>query len=115
MTPTDRETILQSELDALTAEPWASVRLERQRQTDKWGVQDLPDGTGDLFERLRDMVTAECDIATDLNRLTYRHVLLEEVYEALAESDPAKLRAELVQVAAVAIQWVEAIDRRKVK
>lgn len=32
--------------------------------------------------------------------------------EALAESDPARLRAELVQVAAVAVCWIEAIDRR---
>ncbi|MEY9934267.1 hypothetical protein ABH926_008932 [Catenulispora sp. GP43] len=39
-------------------------------------------------------------------------MLLEEVYEALAEVDPAALRAELVQVAAVAAAWVEDIDSR---
>ncbi|PRY56469.1 hypothetical protein [Glycomyces artemisiae] len=39
-------------------------------------------------------------------------ILLEEVYEALAEKDPEAQRAELVQVAAVAATWVEAIDRR---
>ncbi|MFV2172293.1 HNH endonuclease signature motif containing protein [Actinomadura sp. LOL_016] len=39
-------------------------------------------------------------------------VLLEEVYEALAEPDPAKLYAELIQVAAVAQAWAGAIDRR---
>jgi len=31
---------------------------------------------------------------------------------AIAERDPAKLRAELIQVAAVAVQWIQAIDRR---
>ncbi|MFI1165600.1 hypothetical protein ACH4UM_18790 [Streptomyces sp. NPDC020801] len=36
----------------------------------------------------------------------------EEALEALAEDDPGKLRAELVQVAAVAVAWIEAIDRR---
>jgi hypothetical protein len=39
-------------------------------------------------------------------------VLLEEVFEALAETDPAKLRTELVQVAAVIVNWLEDIDSR---
>lgn len=38
-------------------------------------------------------------------------ILREEVFEAAAEDDPAKLRAELVQVAAVAIKMIDAIDR----
>ncbi len=42
----------------------------------------------------------------------WRDILLEEVFEALAEEEPKELRKELVQVAAVAAQWVEAIDRR---
>jgi hypothetical protein len=45
---------------------------------------------------------------------TWRDILLEEVAEAFAEDDPGRLRAELIQVAAVATQWVEAIDRRGV-
>lgn len=39
-------------------------------------------------------------------------ILLEEVYEALAEADPAKLRTELIQVAAVCAAWVHDLDRR---
>ncbi|TIH26025.1 NUDIX hydrolase, partial [Subtercola vilae] len=42
----------------------------------------------------------------------WQDILLEEVFEAFAESDTSKLRTELIQVAAVAQQWVEAIDRR---
>ena len=38
-------------------------------------------------------------------------ILLEEVFEALAEADPVRRRAELVQVAAVAAAEIEAIDR----
>jgi hypothetical protein len=53
-----------------------------------------------------------CQMATADGRVTWRHILTEEVYEAFAESDPTKLRAELVQVAAVAVQWIQAIDRR---
>ena len=35
-----------------------------------------------------------------------------ELSEALAETDPTRLRAELLQVAAVAVRWVTAIDER---
>ena len=44
--------------------------------------------------------------------VTFEHILTEEWAEAMAESDPDALRAELVQVAAVAVQWIEAIDIR---
>jgi len=37
-----------------------------------------------------------------LDGADWLRVLLEEVYEALSKTDPAALRAELVQVAAVA-------------
>lgn len=36
----------------------------------------------------------------------------EEVYEALASETVEDLREELIQVAAVAVSWIEAIDRR---
>lgn len=39
-------------------------------------------------------------------------ILDAEVCEAFDESDSKKLRANLVQVAAVAVNWIEAIDRR---
>lgn len=44
-------------------------------------------------------------------------LLLEQVYTALAEatSDTARLRAELVKLAAVAESWVLALDRREVR
>ena len=40
------------------------------------------------------------------------HLVREEVAEAFAESDPARLREELIQVAALAVSWVEKIDAR---
>ncbi len=46
--------------------------------------------------------------------LTWAHILTEEFYEAMAEEDQARLRAELIQVAAVAVAWIEQIDRRRV-
>jgi hypothetical protein len=70
--------------DATTMRVLDEVQDERRRQDAKWGEQNHPDGT----------------------------IALEEVFEALVETDPAKLRDELLQVAAVAVAWVEAIDRR---
>lgn len=86
---------------------------ERGRQDRKWGEQNHPNGTGGpgrdaLARHFRD----RCNNATKEGRLTWQHILAEEVYEAFAESDPVRLRAELIQVAAVAAAWIEAIDRR---
>ena len=104
------------------------VLTERVRQDQKHGVQDLPDGTGaysvtpdgvrreDTLAEVRRGRAQEaqdaCDRAFTEGRATFRHVLEEEVREAFAEDEPAKLRAELVQVAAVAVKWIEAIGRR---
>ena len=52
------------------------------------------------------------DERVERGSLAWDGILLEEVYEAFAEEDPIKLRSELVQVAAVAVQWIAAIDRR---
>lgn len=93
------------------------VRDERQRQRDKWGddsADDHPDGTsarnyGDVANMARTMTNA----AAIGGAATWRHIIMEELYEALAAVDPVRLRAELVQVAAVAVSWIEAIDRRE--
>ena len=89
------------------------VFSERIRQDHKWGEQNHPDGTGEVTAvRARDHAQAECELAFQEKRGTYRHILTEEYYEVLAETDPRKLRLELIQLAAVAVQWVEALDRR---
>lgn len=86
---------------------------ERALQDDKWGEQNHPDGTGGQFYvDMADLFRRNTDRSARAGSLTWRDVLTEEVYEAYAETDPAALRAELVQVAAVAAAWVEAIDRR---
>lgn len=89
------------------------IRVERENQDAKWGEQNHPDGTGG-HGRLRDADQArrECKRQFAEGSGTWLDILDEEVAEAYAEDDPAKLRAELIQVAAVAVAWVEAIDRR---
>lgn len=93
--------------------PLAAVANEREMQDDKWGEQNHPDGTGSRDDCFGAEITRSvCQEAADAGELTWRLVLEEETAEAYAESDPARLRAELVQVAAVAAAWIEAIDRR---
>ena len=92
----------------------AEVAEERRRQDAKWGEQNHPDGTdGGAFYRERaDWRRRACQDNAAAGTVTWRHILDEEVHEAYCETDPAKLRAELLQVAAVAVAWAAAIDRR---
>lgn len=109
-----------------------AVRDERAAQDAKWGEQNHPDhDPHDIPAVVRGQYAFRAERWKEINahRAEYgcevKHrfpaasctawdgVLLEEVYEALAEEDPAKLRAELIQVAAVAQAWAEAIDRRE--
>ncbi len=89
------------------------VLKERHRQHRKWGEQNHPDGTGDHeFQAAARVARRTCDVEHKAGRGTWEHILSEEFFEALAEEPPARLREELIQVAAVAVAWVEAIDRR---
>jgi hypothetical protein len=100
----------------------AEVRAERARQDARFGRQDHPDGTGpgrDNLVRLAytigeaaDAARQATDRALSRGEVTFAQILAEEAFEALAETDPARLRAELIQVAASAVCWIEAIDRR---
>lgn len=93
------------------------IVAERDAQDALFGVQDLPDGTGPGDDgscvEEADAYRDACDAAFREGRGTYRHVFLEEVFEAMAEHDPAKLRAELVQAVAVGVKWLEALDQRE--
>lgn len=89
------------------------VAVERARQDEKWGEQNHPDGTGRGGSRDRADLTREvCQRAAREGTCTWKLILDEEVAEAMAELEPQRLRAELIQVAAVAVAWAEAIDRR---
>lgn len=107
-----------------TEQVLVEVKGERLRQEAKWGEQNHPNGTGDIWEFCSGQHTGWAkDAADDARRRcqeastkpwgdTYALILNEEVAEAFAEDDPALVREELIQVAAVAVAWVEAIDRR---
>lgn len=100
------------------------VLCERLAQHLKWGRQDHPQGTGPVTHPLSSIPHPNAgahaqarhfrrlaDVRGANGRLTWADILLEETFEALAEDDPEKLRAELVQVAAVAVAMIESLDR----
>jgi hypothetical protein len=103
MTPRNEEHV-----NKLLAEVWT----ERAAQDGVWGEQHHPLGTDEGYVSVAAHWRSTCDAADSLGIVTWRDILLEEVYEALAETDPQKARAELIQVAAVALSMVEDIDLR---
>ena len=110
----------------------ADVVAERKRQNRKWGQQDHRDADPDLLDRPGGATPARladeleiptagrakylCNEAARTGRPSWSVILIEEVAEAVeAIGDDVALRDELVQVAAVAVAWIEAIDRRRVR
>jgi hypothetical protein len=91
----------------------AEIQAERERQDARWGPQNHPDGTGGIeARRIAEDARRNCQAAAERGTVTWLLISDEEHCEALAESDPVKLRAELVQDAAVKVAWIAAIDRR---
>lgn len=91
------------------------VHLERERQDKKYpDCVHLPDGTGGAGrDLLRQLAQALCDRAQRDGKLTHMHILEEEFTEAMAETNQTNLRKELVQIAAVAVKWIEDLDHRR--
>jgi len=100
------------------------VHVERLLQNRKWGEQNHPDRMtmfGTPVFRMAygiesaDYLRRKCNDAFERGDASWDRILLEEVAEAMDEcaaNDTVGLRRELLQVAAVAVAWVEAIDRR---
>lgn len=96
----------------------SEVTRERFDQHTKWGEQNHPDfPVFDAFDAgaqkaMADEARDECQKAFAEGTGSYYHILNEEIAEAYAEyDDPQALRKELIQAAAVAVAWVEKIDR----
>jgi hypothetical protein len=87
---------------------------ERRAQFQQWGEQTIPFGTGDfIFGMMSDNYRAVCQDRTAEGTVTWADVLLEEVFEALAELDPLKLKDELIQVGAVVTAIIERINKQQ--
>lgn len=116
---------------AVTEAVLQEVRRERARQDAKWGEQNHPDAHPVLLSRdggVTPRRLAEehgvptgtrarqmCQTAGARGEVSFMHILVEEIGEALDEvalGDASALREELVQSAAVLVAWIEGIDRR---
>jgi hypothetical protein len=99
------------------------IRLERQKQDEKWGVQNHPCLDLKLMHRSPDRMCEEyeistenrakqlCEMAFKKNCGTYAHIANEEFSEVIASFDIYKRREELIQLTAVCVAWIEKIDR----
>jgi len=90
------------------------IRQERKRQDEKWGEQNHPMVPGDFDYGLCKETLDELRHANDSgDKNCWQYILLEELLEACMETDPKKQREEMIQVAAVAVQAIECLDRKK--
>lgn len=95
------------------------VAEERHRQDERWGQQDHPvhgtldqdDGIPVLGGLTYEEAEHQLKWAFSQGERSGAVILLEEVMEALAARGVRAQRTELIQVAAVAVMMVEAIDR----
>jgi hypothetical protein len=96
---------------------FAKIDEERDSQDRKWGPQRHPDFHPDYpLELDRETAIKLTNYAFQNDCGSWSHIFVEEVSEAIEEArknDVSKLKEELVQVAAVAIAWLEDLETRE--
>lgn len=88
------------------------VLAEHERARAKHGQQKYPNGTGGDAQLwvILDQVRTLVSLRSDMRVVTWNEVLLEEYLEVANETDPVKLKAELIQVAHIALAWATKLD-----
>jgi hypothetical protein len=91
------------------------VAAELDYQQYLWGNQHHPDvvSEGRWHREWAEGEVQRAKISMVENGLTWEDILLEEVHEALAAPAGDDRREELIQVIAVATNWVRDIDSRE--
>lgn len=115
-----RYTEVKADPDAVSIVPeWAEILAdvadERLRQVRMWGVQrhlDLAPLTKTRAPAAERQVRSYNWDADNDGMTTWDGILLEEVYEAFNAPTPELMAKELVEVAAVAVAWVEDLRSR---
>lgn len=100
-------------MTAHTRDVLAEVYQERLNQDRTFGAQNHPSGACTRLQFIAECARRDCDDATIKGEVTWYQIALEEFFEAFSEVDTVKRRAELVQLAAVVVNAIEAEDRRK--
>lgn len=92
------------------------LRVERERQMEKWGVQRHPDGTGaEAAGTFAEQWKTVCDTKNSMDNDDWATIAAEEFFEVLAETDPDKLLNEVTQLTAVGLAWMENLIASKQK
>lgn len=99
------------------------ILVERKKQDEKYGEHNRRTSTQMLStlpcERYglpsEEVIKSHTDEAMEVGKLTFAHVATEELIEAISAKDEGHQREELIQCAASLVQWIEALDRRKLK
>jgi hypothetical protein len=88
------------------------IIAERKRQIEKYGEKNyrMTDHLPEVLEEFAEEFKLHNKGCPE-DKETWFEILLEEVYEAFAETDPIRQREEMIQVAAVAVQIIEYLDR----
>lgn len=90
-----------------------AVRRARQRTVVGLDEHTLPDGTGQHPETIdADVARMACDQAAEGGCLDWLHIVRAAAAQAYAETRPTQLRADLVDLAAYATGWIQALDHR---
>lgn len=98
-------------------ETFDDIKFELVRQHSLWGTQDHPSvpkaGEPTFFMPAEATAKLQCEFARRHGRMTWAHILVEEVAEAANAPTPDLMIEELVQVAAVAVSWIDSIKRNE--
>jgi len=127
--------IVRQQVEALGIPVVGELLAERARQDEKWGQQDHPDlghdidlvndwdGGPDVEAAAEyyglpfpDEIKRLVDQAADDGTSSWVGIATEELVEAMeaaAQGNPDAVRTEVIQLAAVCVAWVQAIDRRR--
>lgn len=107
----------------MTQELLARVGQEMERQVAKWGYQNHPSYfLPDVFEvsvehdieLTTEFTKALCDERLSAADCSWQDIMNEELMEARDEAiagNTEALKTELIQIAAVALSWIESIER----
>jgi hypothetical protein len=96
---------------------FSEINRECKRQDEKWGEQNHEmiafDYHAIQYRAIAKSMKKQNKKDSKEGRATWDNILLKEVCEAFAETEPKKQRKEMIQVAAVAVQIIECLKRRE--
>jgi hypothetical protein len=75
--------------------------------------RNLPDGTSEFYKPEFAKAAKNAVQQREQGTLTWRDLMMVTAISATLVTDPEDLRDELVELASLVVEWIEAIDRRE--